>query len=296
MLIAEVLEDGTILDMLRYETRGTGKEEIMQILLRGIKEYEETKGWRNGKRPDKIGIGINGIIDPVEGIWKKLGTETCEIAVKKVIEEALSVKCYVDNDVKCTVMAENQFGAGRGCRDMIYLNVGTGLAAGIISNGRIIRGTDGFAGEIGFMNFTEGKGIHVEMLASGMGIRYQAKQLQKEYPESLLSDHIETGVTGAELYEAAEKGDALANRILEQLIRMNSLMITNLTCVLSPEIVVLGGGLFNNKMLLEKIREAVGEKAKEHLEKGVVLTGLNPAYAGLLGAAAIGLEHQQEYA
>ncbi|MDD3277846.1 MAG: ROK family protein [Lachnospiraceae bacterium] len=295
MLIAEVTAEGKIISKLRFETGGISKEAIMEKLICGVKEYEKQIGWLSGTRPPQIGIGINGIIDPVKGIWKKLGVEDTEVAVVEKIEKELKIRCFIDNDVKCTVMAENQFGAGRKCKNMVYINVGTGLAAGVIANGKVIRGTDGFAGEIGFMNFTDGQGPHVEMLASGMGIRSQAKLLLEKYPDSLLKNRVESGVTGWDVFQAAEQGDAMAAQILDDMVRMNALMISNLTCVLSPEIVVLGGGLISNGTLLKRVQDAVLPKAKQHLERGVVLTGLDPAYAGLMGAATIGLGYQQQY-
>lgn len=295
MFIAEVREDGTIVGCKRYPTGKRDKEQIIELLECGIREYEAEIGWEAGKRPAQMGIGINGIIDPVGRIWKRLRPEEPEIALAERMEKEFGVVCYIDNDVKAAVIAENQFGAGKGCKDMVYINVGTGLAAGIIANGKLIRGTDGFAGEIGFMNFTGGEGCRVELMASGMGIDYRAKELAEQYPDSLLRRKDKDVVSGWDVFEMADQGDALANRILEDMIKMNGLMISNLTCVLSPEIVVLGGGLITNGRLLDKVIDAVSEKAKQHLEKGIVLTGLDPAYAGLIGAAAVGLGYQKEY-
>lgn len=295
MLVAEVRADGTIVQIKRYATGNVSKEEIVNMLMNGVREYESEIGWESGKRPKQIGIGINGIVDPINGIWKKIKPDESEIALAEYIEKEFEVKCYIDNDVKATVIAENIFGVGKGCRDMIYINMGTGLAAGMIANGKLIRGTDGFAGEVGFMNFTEGEGARIELLISGMGIRYQIEKLLQEYPDSVLKEKAIDLVSGQDMFEAANKGDRLAQHVLDRMIKMSGLMISNLTCVLSPEIVILGGGLIENTSLLQKIKDAVTPKAKKHLEKGIILTGLNPAYAGLMGAAAIGLGYQKKY-
>ena len=295
MLIAEVREDGTIVNLLKYPTGKLSKEDILQKLIHGVSEYEKEIGWESGIRPSRMGIGINGVIDPVKGVWKKHGQDDQELVLVDQIEQLFQVKCYVDNDVKSTVIAENIYGAGKGCRDMIYINVGTGLSAGIISNGKIVRGTDGFAGEIGFMNFTGGDGVRVELMASGMGIRYQAEELIGQYPDSLLNEHVGEYICVQELLDMEKKEDILAKIILNQLVRMNGLMISNLVCVLSPEVIILGGGLIADKNLLERITEVVTPKARAHLEKGIIMTGLDPSYAGLMGAAAIGFGHQQNY-
>ena len=295
MLIAEVGEDGSIINIKRYSTGNISKEEVLNKLISGIWEYENEIGWINGMRPKQMGIGVNGLIDPVKGIWERIKPEEPEIALTECIEKEFGLKCYIDNDVKSTVIAENKFGAGKNCRDMIYINIGTGLAAGIIANGKLIRGTDGFAGEIGYMNFTGGEGDRVELLTSGMGIDHQVKKLIEKYPDSILKERAGDHVSGQDVFEAADKGDELANYVLREVVKMSGLMISNLTCALSPEIVILGGGLITNGFLLNKIVEAVMPKAKQHLEKGVVLTGLDPDYAGLMGAAAIGFGYQQEY-
>lgn len=295
MLIAEVREDGSIVHMEHYTTGQITREEVVKKAIMGIREYEIEFGWENKKRPAQAGIGINGVVDPISKIWKGMEPGETDIPLAEQLEKEFNVECYIDNDVKATVMAENKFGAGKGCRDMVYMNVGTGLAGGFIVNGKLIRGTDGFAGEIGYMNFTEGKGPRVELLASGMGLSSQAKELIGEYPDSGLKEKVKGVVSGQDIFEAAAKGDALANRILDEMVAMNGLMISNLTCVLSPEIVILGGGLITNRQLLGRIIDAVSEKAKRHLEKGIVLTALDPAYAGLMGAAAVGLGYQKEY-
>ena len=269
MLIAEVRRDASIVNMKRYPTAHLNKEEVLAKLIQGIYDYEKEMGWENGSRPHQVGIGINGIVDPIHGIWKKQDESDHDVAETEPVEKELGVKCYIDNDVKCTVIAENKFGAGVGCRDMLYINLGTGLAAGAIANGKLIRGTDGYAGEIGYMNFTAGEGERVELTASGMGINHRAHALLDEYPDSPLKEMADGVIRGEDVFALADKGDELAGRILDEMVKMTGLMISNLTCVLSPEAVFLGGGLITDDRMLNRIIEAVSPKAKQHLEKGV---------------------------
>ena len=295
MLIAQVREDGTIVNRKCYPTGKLEKQEVLEKLLWGVRDYESEIGWEGGERPGHMGIGVNGVIDPVEGIWKKQEEADREVPVAAFVERELGVACHVDNDVKSAAIAENVFGAGRGCRDMVYINLGTGLAAGIIANGKLIRGTDGFAGEIGFMNLTGGEEPRIELRASGMGMCHQALALSAQYPDSALTARADGGVRGQDIFDLAQGGDGLAARILEEMTGMIGLAISNLTCVLSPEVVILGGGLISQQRLLEGIIEAVSPKAKQHLERGVILTGLDPNCAGLMGAAAIAFGYQERY-
>ena len=291
ILVAEVLEDGTILQLLRVPSSdGPKRDRILQV-IRAARAYEETYGYSDGIRPDGIGIGINDVVNPVGTLFLGHDPEDPVLNVAPMIRDELGMDCHIDNDVKCTVLAERIFGAAKGTQDLLYLNIGTGLAAGIISNGKVVRGSDGFAGEVGFMDFMDGKGPQVELQASGMGMQYQAEALKAQYPDSILfRGHSSVpDISGEMIFAAAKAQDPLALHIRERLIRSAALLISNLTCVLSPEMVVLGGGLMTDPAVLPEIRAKVLPKALQHLEKGIVLTGLDPAYAGLMGAAAIGL-------
>ena len=308
ILVAEVLEDGTAVRVLRVPSSDGPKRERIRQVIRAVRTYEEKFGYTDGIRPETLGIGINDVADPAGTMFLGHDPEDPVLPVAPMVQEELKMDCRIDNDVKCTVLAEQIFGAGKGTRDLLYLNIGTGLAAGIISNGKVIRGSDGFAGEVGFMDFMDGYGPHVELQASGMGIRYQTEVLKAQYPDSILLRQpspeprmiSDTGadntgnkasdlITGEAVFEAARLRDPLALCIRERLIRSAALLISNLTCVLSPEMVVLGGGLVTDPSVLPEIRAKVLPKALQHLEKGIVMTALDPAFAGLTGAAAIGL-------
>ena len=305
ILIAEVLSDGTVVNVLRVPSYDAPKRERIMQVVRAVRTYEETYGYRDGARPECIGIGVNDVADPFRRVFTGHDPEDPALSAAPVIRDELGLDCRIDNDVKCTVLAETLFGAAKGMRDVVYLNIGTGLAAGIISNGRVVRGTDGFAGEVGFMDFMDGNGPYVELQASGMGIRYQAELLKEQYPGSILFAGTDgktgasgepgaSALTGEALFQAARCGDPLAERVRGRLIKSAALLISNLTCVLSPEIVVLGGGLVSDPAVLREIRENVSPKALSHLERGIVLTGLDPGLAGLYGAAAIGLGYGDE--
>lgn len=315
-LVSEVTEDGTPCHIYKTATRQVSNAKKAEDIILAVRAYEEIYGWRDGRRPDTIGIGINGWADPISGMWLDYGRDlSLDVPLAEKIREAFpGIDCVIDNDVKCTVIAENVFGAGKGMKDMIYLNAGTGLAIGMICNGKLVRGTDGWAGEVGFMkqyhpdlaylknpadtpeNLKEPRFDEVEMSASGMAIPYQAKRLLHLYPDSALRSAVEDGsLNGQVAIKAAEEGDPLAVRIMTSIAEGLGNVITACVTIASPEAVIIGGGLVQNETMLKNITSCVTEKALSHLEKGIRLTKLDPNFAGLMGAAALGLGYQQLY-
>lgn len=285
MLIGEVREDGNILNVKRYQTGHLSQDELLQVIYSSFEDYERTIGWSEGKRPGFVGIGVVGIIDPVNKIWNRIeGTDNSNIPLARLMEERYQLTCFIDNDVKAGTIAECVFGAGKGCKDLIYINVGTGLAAGIVVNGRLVRGSDHCAGEIGYLDFSIGKKTYKELsvfgyiegVASGLGIK------QRGF------------TSGEELFALAMKKDEKALQTLADITEVLTTLIHNLAWITNPEKVILGGGLMSEGWLLEQLISSMGSNFPE-IKKGIVLTELNPAYTGLMGAAAIGMGYQKQF-
>ena len=307
IIAAEVTEKGEILHSLRRTMTAAAKRDKLELAAALVREYEQKFGWSGGTMPPAIGVGYNGIVDPGGGRWTSMFPGDTEEDARGFFESALGISCYVDNDVKCTVIAENEFGAGLKSRDLVYINICTGIAAGMITGGKLIRGSDGFAGEVGFMQADMDRRSReekergfprdndIEMFGSGMGLESQFVHRRREYPDSLLYPMEPQKITGELVYKTCEKGDAFAGLLVGDLVRAAGTIITDITCVLSPERVVIGGGLVRSEEMRKRIEEAVTQKALSHLEKGIVLTGLDTDFAGLMGAAAIGLGYQEMY-
>lgn len=296
MLVAEVASEGTVLNVKRYPTGRINQLELVKRMIANVRDYEESFGWAYGKQPVLMGIGIVGNLDIENGIWNFIDHEFVEpTPLAAIMREEFDVTCYIDNDVKAATIAECVFGGAKDCRDMIYINVGTGLAAGTVSNGKVIRGVDNYAGEIGYMNFNMGKGPHLEGIASGIGLNRRRMELLAEYPDSTLSKKEIEVISGQTVFEQAKAGDALSQRMLEEAVQTVALLIENMSCVTAPEMVILGGGLIADGWLLIRILEKVRDKVKARIPKGIQLSSLNPNYTGLLGAAAIGLGYQKVF-
>lgn len=296
MLVAEVVSNGTVFNVKRYPTGRINQRELVKRMIANVKDFEESFGWAYGNQPVLMGIGIVGNLEIEHGIWNFIDHEFVEpTPLAAIMKEKFGVTCYIDNDVKAATIAECVFGGAKDCRDMIYINVGTGLAAGTVSNGRVIRGADNYAGEIGYMNFNMGKGPHLEGIASGIGLNQRRKELLPEYPDSPLGERENEVISGQTVFELAKDGDALSQRMLEEAVQTVALLIENMSCVTAPETVILGGGLVADGWLAARICERVKDKVKARIPKGIHLSSLNPNYTGLLGAAAIGLGYQKVF-
>ena len=346
ILVAEYDKEKGFGRILRGDTPHGGKEAVIRAAVKQVQEYEKTIGFTDGVRPSSIGIGVNGLIDPERGYWLGYTPEEEDFDAAAVVYEAFpGIRLQIDNDVKCTVVAENEFGNGRQARDMVYVNVGTGLAAGMIVCGKLVRGKDGFAGEVGFMQLTdpraealegaekysrnaelsggaessgafgagtaarkiipgkdfsvtpdeEGRDDDMEMTASGMGLSYAAKKYASLFPDSVLRKVTGRPVTGRDVVQGAAEGDSFACFLLQGLESSVTRLIEDFVCVLSPERVILGGGLVRTEEMLKRIYDGMSPKTRQHLPGGILQTGLDTDLAGLYGAAALGLGLRDKY-
>ena len=172
----------------------------------------------------RLGVSCGGPLDRLRGIIQSPpNLPTWEdVPLKAILEEEFKVECLVENDANAGAVAEHRFGAGKGCQNMVFLTMGTGLGAGIITDGRLYRGTNDLAGEVGHLRLTRtgpighNKAGSAEGWASGGGMAQLAAQsvaaAQKKGRKSLLAEHVRSGkpITAREVGAAAQKGDAVA--------------------------------------------------------------------------------------
>jgi predicted NBD/HSP70 family sugar kinase len=159
----------------------------------------------------------------------------------------------VENDVNAAAIGELKFGAGRGHQSMIYLTISTGVAAGIIIDGKLLRGARHCAGEIGFMlgepdHIGREWGINgcLELTAAGIGIAHQWESLKGV-----------TDVSAIDVFRAAHAGDVEALRIVSRAGDYLSLASVSLCTVIDPEVLVLGGSIVRNEAMIFRRIESV---------------------------------------
>lgn len=301
LLIGEVDEEGKMLGSKEYATGYLTQEQELNCIYESLDDYIQTIGLR--ANPKVMGIAMIGQVDHKNGIWKMIDPQRkISTPVAAAMESRYGMGCVIENDVKAATLAEQRFGGGRDTKDYIYINVGTGIGIGIISDGYLIRGWQNDAGEAGHMtvNYKSktrcscGRYGCVEALASGSGMSSRSKCLLLQYPDSLIKDLEEGVVIKTEvLYQLALKGDKLAVKIIEDGADALCEMTENLVRVTNPDKIIFGGGVMRDGSMLEKIKGRMNSIVMKSVTKGLVLSKLQP-WVGLIGGATVALKEKEK--
>ena len=210
----------------------------------------------------------------------------------------LGIPVVVTNDAKAAAMGEMKYGAAVGMNNFVELTLGTGVGSGIVANGQLIYGFDGFAGELGHMIVEPdgrpcgcGRKGCLETYCSATGVVRTAIAMLEESSEATsLRDIATDKLTSYEVYKAAMAGDTMAQEVFKQTGRRIGIACANIATFLSPEAFIFFGGLAQaGELLLRPIEEAYNENVLS-LYKGkarFLMSGLDGANAAILGASAI---------
>jgi glucokinase-like ROK family protein len=201
-----------------------------------------------------LGIGAPGITLSQEGVvtWAP-SLRWRDLPLKAILAERFNLPVFVENDVNLATLGELAYGAAQGVRDLVCIAIGTGIGAGIIIDGALYRGHDEASGEIGYMV----PGVEflgrcydrfgaLETLASGTGITERANQLLAESGAPLPSEELDAEF----VFAAARAGHAWAQQVVDETVDYLSLAIANVSALLNPELVILGGGVARSADLL----------------------------------------------
>lgn len=293
---------GTVLAQTVVTSLLDDAEEYIDVLAAGLLKIVEEAGAVGRIRG--IGVGApNGnyytgeIKNAVNITWCKHGT----IPFSKMLSEKMGgVPVSLTNDANAAAVGEMTYGAARGMKDFIMITLGTGVGSGIVIDGKIVYGNDGFAGELGHTCAVRnngrpcncGKTGCLETYCSATGVARTAREWldMSDEPSSLRGmDEI----TSKDVFAAAKDGDALALRIFDYTGRILGRSFADFVAFSAPEAIVLFGGLARAKeFLLEPIKKSMNENLlplwRDKVE--IVFSTLKESDAAILGASALAWE------
>jgi len=200
------------------------------------------------------GVCSPGPIDPARGVLPEASNLPgwIDVPIRQYLADRLGVPAILEHDATAAAYGEFVYGAGRGCRNMVYLTVSTGIGGGLVLDGRLYRGASGAAGELGHITVEAegplcfcGKPGHVEGLASGRAIAGQAEAVLARGGSPLMARLAEEGggLSAATVHQAADAGDPEAIRVLERAGYYLGIGLAAYVDIFNPEVIVVGGGL-----------------------------------------------------
>ncbi len=255
-------------DKIRFETKvERGWRAIVDELISSARELLS----RNSIDPSDVlacGASCGGPLDHEKGIIMRPPNlpDWDNVPLADIITEELGIPCKIRNDADACALAEWQFGAGRGTKNMIFLTFGTGMGAGLILDGKLYSGTSGTAGEVGHIRLDAdgpaayGKAGSFEGFCSGAGIAAMGKKMLAIYSGTTCIPY--DNVSAKTIAEAAAKGDKLANAIYRRCGEKLGYALSILIDILNPERIVIGS-IFQRSghLLVDSMNEMIKKEA-----------------------------------
>jgi glucokinase len=248
-----------------------------------------------------IGVGApngnfySGTIEYAPNLpWKGI------IPLAKLIENKFHSPVVLTNDANAAAIGEMQYGAAQGMKDFIMITLGTGVGSGIVANGQLIYGHDGFAGELGHCvvipggRYHEGTGKRgsLEIYASATGVSITAREMlsNSERPSLLRELPKDELITSKQVFDAAIQGDPIAKEVFEYTGNILGMALANAVMFSSPEAIILFGGLTKaGDLILQPTQRSMEENLIQVFQSKVklLISHLKESDAAILGASAL---------
>ncbi len=270
--VALVDKTGSIVSSDTVPTRAEmGYEYTISNIIKAIqslmKESKTTKDVIEG-----IGFGFPGQIDCEKGVVRLAPNIPgwVDIPIAEIVSKEFGIPVRVDNDVRCAALAELNYGAGKGTKNMICITVGTGIGSGLIVNGKLVRGASNAAGELGHIKLQMENGPIcgcgdrgcLEAFASGPAIVAMAEEYIKGGKSTKYRKLANPEITPYIVAEAAKQGDVVAKQIFETVGTYIGIGLASVVNLLNPEKIVIGGGVADaGDLLFNPIKAALRKRA-----------------------------------
>ena len=221
------------------------------------------------------------------------------IPLARMLQDKFKIPVRLTNDANAAAVGEMMYGAAQGMKDFIMITLGTGVGSGIVANGQLVYGHDGFAGELGHTTIITNGRLHtgtgkkgsLESYASATGVAQSAIEiLETTDRPSLLRDIPKSALNSKAVFEAATKGDEVAIEVFAFTGKVLGMALANFVMFSSPEAIILFGGL-------TKAGDLILKPTREHLEANVIeifqnkvkilVSHLKESDAAILGASAL---------
>jgi glucokinase len=262
--VGMVTHEGEVLAQTRAPTHRDGPGTAVAT-LEALTAAMLDEAARRGVGVAGVGVGVPGPVDAATGTVGELVPHAPELAGQPLasrLRARFGVPAFIDNDVNALALGEWMFGAGRGARSLVVLAAGTGLGAGIVLEGALVRGASGFGGELGHTPvkfdgprcWCGGRGC-LALYASGRGLAEAARAEARREPGGRLlaaAGGDPQAITAALVFAEAAAGGPLAVALVEQACQTLGAMLGTIVNGLNPEVIVVTGGVAVSLVPLEK--------------------------------------------
>lgn len=286
----EILERG-----VRIDTQSlNGPDEICCAILAEIARLRQLY-----PEVAAVGLGMPGLVDAVNGVVHGLTNVKGwhHVPLRKILAKGTGLPVAIDNDAKAMAYGEWRFGAASQLPNVACITLGTGIGGGLILNGKLHRGAQNGAGEIGQTSI-DYRGIPAHYGNRGAVERYAGNQ---QIAENAVRRYAEAGITRtpeecnpAALAAAANGGDAIAKAVWDEAGDQIGAALANLVWLINPNCIILGGGVAQaGELIFEPIRKSIASRTMpEYVKDLLIIPAQLGSDAGVIGAAALAVDSQ----
>ena len=287
------------------------------LVLEGDTDRKAGRAWMLGQLAERCrelmaqtdapvkacGLSFGGPVDfPRQRVTSVHSSGWQGFELGKWIEQTLGLSCRLDNDANAGALGEYHSGAGRGAKSLVYVTISTGIGGGIVYDGKLVRGRDYLAGELGHIPLSDsgercscgGRGC-LESFSSGRAIETRAREWAERRPERVERIVELSGgapITAKGVMQAAAEGDVAAAHILRETSRWLARGLMMVIRILNPDLIVLGGGVAQSgPVLLDTLHAFLDELSSPTITYSTeIVTAALGNYSPLYGAAALALD------